>query len=81
MAGEGSRNYRVGSRLELGDTLRVGVEVGRREASGAETDHGVMLRLELGSGGGIGVGGLHDTGPVDGRSEYLSSRAWDAGRE
>ena len=82
MAGEGSRNYRVGSRLELGDTLRVGVEVGRREASGAETDHGVMLRLELGSGGGVGVGGgLHDAGSVDGRLGRYSSRAWDAGRD
>ena len=88
MAGEGSRHYRMGSRLELGDTLRVGVEVGRREASGSETDHGVMLRLELGSaGGGVAVGsgvhggGLHNAGPVDGRLGRFSSRAWDAGRE
>ena len=88
MAGEGSRHYRMGSRLELGDTLRVGVEVGRREASGSETDHGVMLRLELGSaGGGVAVGsglhggGLPNAGPVDGRLGRFSSRAWDAGRE
>ena len=94
MAGEGSRHYRMGSRLELGDTLRVGVEVGRREASGSETDHGVMLRLELGSagggvpvsgsgvhGGGLHSGGVHNTGPVDGRLGRFSSRAWDAGRE
>ena len=83
MAGEGSRHYRMGSRLELGDTLRVGVEVGRREASGSETDHGVMLRLELGSaGGGVAVGsGVHNAGPVDGRLGRFSSRAWDAGRE
>ena len=83
----------MGSRLELGDTLRVGVEVGRREASGSETDHGVMLRLELGSagggvavgggvhGGGLHSGGLHNAGPVDGRLGRFSSRAWDAGRE
>ena len=94
MAGEGSRHYRMGSRLELGDTLRVGVEVGRREASGSETDHGVMLRLELGStgggvpvsgggahGGGLHSGGVHNAGPVDGRLGRFSSRAWDAGRE
>ena len=93
MAGEGSRHYRMGSRLELGDTLRVSVEVGRREASGMETDHGVMLRLELGSaGGGVAVGsgvhgsglhsgGVHNAGPVDGRLGRFSSRAWDAGRE
>ena len=94
MAGEGSRHYRMGSRLELGDTLRVGVEVGRREASGMETDHGVMLRLELGStgggvpvsgggahGGGLHSGGVHNAGPVDGRLGRFSSRAWDAGRE
>ena len=88
MAGEGSRHYRMGSRLELGDTLRVGVEVGRREASGMETDHGVMLRLELGSsvggvavGSGVHGGGVHNAGPVDGRLGRFSSRAWDAGRE
>ena len=85
MAGEGSRHYRIGSRLELGDTLRVGVEVGRREASGMETDHGVMLRLELGSAGGVAVpvsgSGLPNAGPVDGRLGRFSSRAWDAGRE
>ena len=46
-----------------------------------ETDHGVMLRLELGSGGVAAGSGLPNAGPVDGRLGRFTSRAWDEGRE
>ena len=47
MTDEGSRHYRVGSRLEMGGPLALSLEVGRREAAGREDDHRVMLQLQV----------------------------------
>ena len=44
---DGSRRYRVGSRLELDGLVAVSLEVGRREAAGREDDHRVMLQLQV----------------------------------
>ena len=47
MADDGSRDYRVGSRLDLDGPLALSLEVGRREAVGRADDHRVMLQLQV----------------------------------
>ena len=47
MADDGSRDYRVGSRLQLDGPVALSLEVGRREAAGRADDHRVMLQLQV----------------------------------
>ena len=47
MADDGSRDYRVGSRLQLDGPVALSLEVGRREAVGRANDHRVMLQLQV----------------------------------
>ncbi len=48
LAGEGARRYSLGSRLEVGSSLNLGLEGERREpANDTAADHGVMLRGQL----------------------------------
>ena len=63
LLGEGERSYRLGSRLEVGPTLTMGLEGARRESSAISTpDHSVMLQVscgfELNRGGTRGRGAV-----------------------
>ena len=47
-AGEASRRYRVGGRLEVGSSFNLSLEGARQESGGTTpSDHGVMLQAEL----------------------------------
>ena len=48
LVGEGAQSYRLGSRLEIGSAVTLGLEGERRErGSDGAVDHGVMLRGQV----------------------------------
>ena len=48
LAGEGARDFRLGTRLDLAPSLSLSLEGTRRESDGAEPEHGVRLELRAG---------------------------------